>query len=396
MKLYRNLAQAVEEALSKIFDEGFLADRVVAHALKSNPKWGSRDRAFVSSCIYEIVRYKRLFEFPFETEAKEGNWHLFASWLHWKGIEPPVWPELEAFDFDVIALKVSEGLNIRPIAESIPDWLDQLGVKSFGEEKWAESIAALNQEAPLFIRWNSLMGSIGKLQSLFKKEGVNEIERFSDVGFKFLKRYNLSNLQSFKDGWYEVQDGASQLIAPFMELKAGMYVIDACAGAGGKSLHIASLMGDKGKILSMDVEQAKLEELSKRAKRANAGIISTALASSEAIDANKSKADRVLLDVPCSGSGVFRRNPHSKIRLTEEQFGQLLATQAEILDEYSTMCKSGGILVYATCSILPAENDEQVERFLANHTDFALIEKRTVLPQEEGFDGFFMAKMART
>ena len=175
-----------------------------------------------------------------------------------------------------------------------------------------------------------------------------------------------------------------------------MTVIDACSGAGGKSLHIAALMKNKGKIISMDVEERKLIELKKRAIRAGASIIETQLINSTTINKLKNTADRLLLDVPCSGLGVIRRNPDAKWKLNLDFINQIKKTQQEIISNYSQMLKPGGIMVYATCSILPSENQDQVEQFLSNNKNgFEFIEDRKVLPSE-GFDGFYMAAIKKT
>ncbi|MCB0664022.1 MAG: RNA methyltransferase, partial [Saprospiraceae bacterium] len=155
-------------------------------------------------------------------------------------------------------------------------------------------------------------------------------------------------------------------------------------------------MENKGNIISMDTEDWKLKELSKRAKRAKAYTIQTkVIESSKIIKRQEKSADRLLLDVPCTGLGVIRRNPDTKWKLTPEFLAEVQQTQAAIIEDYSKMVKPGGKMVYATCSILPAENEEQVEKFLNNHPDFELEKQETILPYEEGFDGFFMALLKR-
>ena len=209
-----------------------------------------------------------------------------------------------------------------------------------------------------------------------------------------VKRQNLQNVNEYKQGLFEIQDASSQLIAPFMELKEGMTVIDACAGAGGKSLHIAAKMNNKGKIISMDVEERKLLELKKRADRGGVSIIKTQLINDESLSKLKNTADRLLLDVPCTGLGVIKRNPDAKWKLSLEFVSEIRITQQKIISSYSQMLKQDGIMVYATCSILPSENQKQVELFLENNENFELIEDRKVLPSE-GFDGFYMAKLKK-
>jgi 16S rRNA (cytosine967-C5)-methyltransferase len=174
-----------------------------------------------------------------------------------------------------------------------------------------------------------------------------------------------------------------------------MRVIDACAGGGGKTLHIAALMQNKGRIISMDITQWKLDELKKRARRATASNIEPRLIEgSKTIKRLENSADRVLLDVPCSGSGVIKRNPDAKWKLNLDFIERTKAIQQKILSEYSSMTKKGGQLVYSTCSVLPSENRNQVDEFLKNNENFELIKDKTILPSE-GFDGFYMALIKR-
>ena len=211
-----------------------------------------------------------------------------------------------------------------------------------------------------------------------------------------VERKNVFLTDVFKKGLFEVQDASSQLVAPFLDVKPGQKVIDTCAGAGGKTLHLASLMENKGQIIAMDIYGHKLAELKKRAKRDGAHNIETrTIEGTKAIKKLKGKADRVLIDAPCSGIGVLKRNPDSKWKLNADFLDRIRKTQAEILDQYASMVKPGGKMVYATCSILPSENENQVKAFLKNHTDFRLTKDKKVSPAASGFDGFYMALLEK-
>jgi len=175
-----------------------------------------------------------------------------------------------------------------------------------------------------------------------------------------------------------------------------MRVVDACAGAGGKTLHLAALMKNKGTVIALDIHQWKLDELRRRATRAAADNIQTRLIEGPAVARLAGSADRVLLDVPCSGLGVLRRNPDTKWKLKPEELDRLRAEQADLLERYSKMTKPGGKLVYATCSILPSENDQQVATFLAAHNEWRLEQELHLRPDREGFDGFYAARLVRT
>jgi 16S rRNA (cytosine967-C5)-methyltransferase len=177
-----------------------------------------------------------------------------------------------------------------------------------------------------------------------------------------------------------------------------MRVIDACAGAGGKSLHLAALMENKGRILSMDTEGWKLQNAKLRARRAGISILEPrVIEGNKTIKRLKETADRLLLDVPCTGLGVLRRNPDTKWKISPESVAKVQEIQQEIIQNYSTMVKPGGIMVYATCSILPSENQDQVSKFLASERGkpFELVEDQKVLAQESGFDGFYIAKLKK-
>jgi 16S rRNA (cytosine967-C5)-methyltransferase len=211
------------------------------------------------------------------------------------------------------------------------------------------------------------------------------------------KRADIFKSKAFFDGQFEIQDASSQLVAPFLEVEAGMRVVDACAEHGGKTLHIASLMKNRGKILALDNADWKLDELLKRSTRAGVTIVETRpITTTKIVKRLKDKADRLLLDVPCSGLGVLRRNPDSKWRLTPEKMEEIKTLQAYILDKYTQMVKPGGKFVYSTCSILPSENQNQIQSFLARTNGvFILEEERSISPSLSGFDGFYMARLVK-
>lgn len=185
------------------------------------------------------------------------------------------------------------------------------------------------------------------------------------------------------------------MIAPLVAPQSGECVIDTCAGAGGKTLHLAALMKNKGRIIAMDVVPRKLKELTLRAKRAHRDIrIETKLITPEALTELKGVADRVLIDAPCSGLGTLKRQPDLKWRIKPAQLDEIRGIQSEILDSYTTMLKPGGRLVFATCSVLPSENRANVDRLL-KAGGFSLIEECTVSPAATGFDGFYAAVLVK-
>jgi 16S rRNA (cytosine967-C5)-methyltransferase len=195
-----------------------------------------------------------------------------------------------------------------------------------------------------------------------------------------------------------VQDASSQLVAPFLQVKPGQFVVDACAGAGGKSLHLAALMENKGQLLALDIYDYKLKQLKLRARRNGVHNLEPRLIqNTKVIKRLHNRADRVLIDAPCTGLGVLRRNPDAKWKLNPEFLQRVTATQSQLLEEYARMVKPGGKMVYATCSILPQENEEQLRKFLQKEcgSEWVLEEEKHCSPADSGFDGFYMARLSR-
>ena len=395
MKLYVNLARAVVSALEMIFDENRYADKVIEKVLKQNPKWGARDRRFIAETTYDIVRWVRFLQNI--TEAADGDyWKLLGGWCVLNQIPLPPWEEFKDLSEKRILERNIKMKSVRRIRESIPDWLDTLGEKELGK-RWEKELHALNEEAHVVLRTNTLKVSAKDLHILLQDSEVDTdyLRDFPDA-LVLKQRQNVFREPAFKDGLFEMQDAASQLVAPFLRVNPGMRVIDACAGAGGKTLHLAALMKNKGKLIAMDVEATKLTELHKRARRAGVSNLEIrTIDSSKTIKRLENSADRLLLHVPCSGLGVLKRNPDAKWKLSPEFIQNVRDLQQHILQDYCNMIKKQGLLVYSTCSVLPSENEEQVETFLKNNGEkFELLEEKHHWPSD-GFDGFYMALLRR-
>ena len=392
------MAEAVVNCVDRIFNDGWYADKVIEQTLKNNRKWGSRDRGFVAEYTYEMVRWWRLLQYAVGCEDRTDKgalWLCFAALHLKKGYDLPFWNEFKNLQPDKIYNRLKDERLERKIRESIPDWMDEIGEKELGTA-WDAEIKALNKTAPLVLRANKIKIGAKELQRVLQNEEVMA-ELVPNIPDALLvkKRSNLFTLKAFKDGLFEVQDGSSQLIAPLLKVEPGMRVIDACAGAGGKTLHLAAMMQNKGRIISMDTSSRKLEELMRRAKRAGINNVETKeIDSTKVIKRLEGSADRLLLDVPCSGMGVLRRNPDAKWKLKPQFIEEIKATQQEIISSYSTMLKPGGLMVYATCSILPSEDEQQVETFLNSHKTFVLLEQHRI-SATQGFDGFFMALLQK-
>ncbi len=401
MRLHRNLVFATIDSLHLIFNQNKQADKVLKDTLKRDKRWGARDRGFIAETTYDIVRWKRLYAEIAEVKEpfdRSNLFRIFTVWATLKGISLPDWPQFEGTPTRKIKGRFDELSKNRRFRESIPDWLDKLGQDELGKN-WDAEIAELNQLAPVVLRVNPLKSTLKEVQAALHEQ---EIETVAVKGYphalKLVERANVFITEQFKNGWFEVQDGASQKVAQLLDPKPGMRIVDACAGAGGKSLHIASLMENKGQVISLDIYQNKLNELKRRAKRNGIHNIETRLIeSTKSIKKLIGKADKVLIDAPCSGLGVLKRNPGTKWKLQPEFLDEIRTTQQELLVSYSRMVKPGGDLLYATCSILPSENTKQVKTFLKTEAgaEFSLTKEQKLMPSKTGFDGFYLALMKK-
>lgn len=401
MRLHRNLVFAVIDTLHLVFNEEKYADKEISRTLKRNKRWGSRDRGFIAETTYDIVRWKRLYSEIADVKApytRANLFRLFTVWATLKSIQIPDWPQFEETPTRRIKGRFDELSQIRKYKESIPDWLDELGEKELGKV-WDKEIHALNKQAPVVLRSNRLKTSPKELQITLDEEQIAAklLPDYPDA-LELYERKDVFKTEAFKKGFFEVQDASSQKIAYALDVKEGMRVVDTCAGAGGKSLHLAALMENKGQIIALDIYANKLKELKRRAKRAKAHNIETRhIDSTKVIKKLHDSADRVLIDAPCTGLGVLRRNPDAKWKLSPEFIKEITDKQSQILEQYSRIVKSGGKLVYATCSILPSENQDQIKKFLATEEGkkFNLTKDNKILTHVSGYDGFYYAILTK-
>lgn len=402
MRLHKNLVLAVLNGLHQIFNEEKYADKVVAQVLKSDKRWGSRDRGFIAETSYEIVRWKRLYATIADVQEplnRDDLWRIFAVWATLRGYPLPDWKPFEGTPTRRIKGRFETLRKERKYRESVPDWLDELAANSLGEKKWEKELEALNTVAPVVLRANALKILPKLLRNALLEDKITTqyLSKYPDA-LVLDERSNVFSTEAFQKGLFEVQDAASQCVAPFTQVESGMRVIDACAGAGGKSLHLAALMQNKGQLIALDIHQYKLRELKRRAKRAGAHNIETRLIeNNKIIKKLHGSADRVLLDAPCSGLGVLRRNPDAKWKLNPDFINRVIAEQQKILTQYAYMVKPGGKLIYVTCSILPQENEAQISEFLTTEIgqSFTLEKESHFWPSVQGFDGFYMARLER-
>lgn len=434
--------QAVLELLEEIEKTPRPADGLASAYFRARRYIGSHDRGAVSTMLYAILRaHARLGWWLEKNEAGNTPRARLIAWLAlaeqktadqagqlFSGgkFGPPPLAEEEKTLAEKLATHTLEHPEMpENVRAECPDWAYASLKKRFGGN-FAHEMEALLEPAPLDLRVNSLKAARADILAELEKAGVKAGPcKLSPFGIRIHNRPALNTLPMLKEGRVEIQDEGSQLVAAAVEAGAGMQVVDFCAGAGGKTLAIAAQMKNKGRILACDVLEKRLKRSTERFRRAGIHNIETRPLKNERdpwIKKHRAKFDRVLVDAPCTGVGAWRRNPDARWRAevdasenaeeTEAQMpvkeagGRLQALgpglealvklQAEILDSAARLVKPGGRLIYATCSLLPEENEEQVEKFLAAHADFTL--KPPVLsltPAENGTDGFFAAVMER-
>lgn len=406
MKLHFHLIAQIIRSLRDIFVDRRYADKVVEFAFKKHPKWGSRDRRLFAEAVYEIVRHWRWYwhlaglpdaeHAQREALTEERLWQVWGAYWLMAGNDLPFFDEVSGVRRGAVMERAKEEVPAA-VRASVPDWMDARLGRELGEA-WTAIRDTLNTPAEVYLRVNTLKTERRSLKTRLAQEGfITETLKDIPTALHMKQRYNVFGMAAFKEGLFEVQDASSQKVAPFLEVEPGMKVVDACAGAGGKTLHMAALMQNKGKIIALDVHDWKLAELRKRAARAGVDVAETrVIEGTKTLKRLQGYADRLLLDVPCSGLGVLRRNPDAKWKLSETEIERLTVEQQDILTRYCAMVKPGGKMVYATCSILPAENEKQVQAFLAAHgQDWTLEEELKINPADTGHDGFYAARLRR-
>lgn len=302
---------------------------------------------------------------------------------------------------------------------NVQEWVAPHLIEAYGEG-WGREIAALETPPPVDLRVNQLKATVEQAREALAREGIEtEPMRFAAHGLRLKRRLSVVSGEAFQNGLVEIQDEGSQLVAALVDARPGMQVADYCAGAGGKTLAMAAGMNNKGRVVAMDVYESRLDRSAQRLRRAGAHNVER-----RALDENNRKwlkrqaraFDRVLVDAPCTGTGTWRRNPDGRWTLQPKDLAELVPKQAAILDAAARLVKPGGGLIYATCSVLPAENEHQVAAFLERHPEFEAVPAgdiwRDVMaseppaelnaspylrlsPLKHGTDGFFAATLVR-
>lgn len=406
--------QANIELLDVFFETNAPFDIITAKFFKSNRWIGASDRREISKIAYDIFRnFEKL---RFYTKNITGNFGRAYVITYLKKI----------LKMDDIITEVFSGQKYHPnklsdfekrfccaldeIKElpehavlNYPKWLEDSLHKAF-PENFSENLLALNQPAEVVLRVNTIKTDRRTVLDMLKKSGIEaEVTAIAPNGIVLHGRISRGH-EILQQGLAEIQDEGSQLIAENCEPENSKVVIDFCAGAGGKTLALAALMRNKGRIFAMDKYSQRLQNTHLRCRRAGVDNVTCLELSNKWIKRHAETADVVLVDAPCSGTGTWRRNPDMRAKFKQQDLQELIVLQKEILNTAFTLVKPEGRLVYATCSVLCEENEEQIQDFLQNHSQFSLLNTKycankegvmRLSPYQDGTDGFFTAVLER-
>jgi 16S rRNA (cytosine967-C5)-methyltransferase len=393
------LSPEIFKTLRVIFWENVYATKAIQITLKLHPEWEENKRAVFSETVYDLIRWWRSLWYIIDREPSSEEkdlQKLITIYLFSKKGDITALQKKRELDASQVLLRIETTKASRILRESIPDWLDVQGEKELGF-RWDTVITSLNKNPDLIIRVNILKTTAKELLMILRKEGIiAEPLDWNPDALSIREKTNVFKLLSFNAGLFEVQDAASQMVCRILDPQPGMRVVDACAGEGSKTLHLAALMKNKGKIIALDTQEWRLRELRKRATKAGVDTIEIRLiTSSKVYKRMKDTADRLLLDVPCSGLGTLQRNPDIKWKLTSKDLDRLKRLQQNLLESYCTILKPLGNMVYSVCSIFSSEGEDQVQRFLKNHQDFRLLNEKRYWPDIDRTDGFYIALIQR-
>jgi 16S rRNA (cytosine967-C5)-methyltransferase len=430
-----------QELLGNIRVSSKPADSLMDAFFRSHKYLGSHDRKFVAESVYGTLRHLRRCEFILQRaigqefqilRKKDGFLLLAVTYLVAVDQRPLTSADVVSKDSSPAFQRGVEALlknlsNKYPIAEdnvierigieySYPSWIVQRLFAEFGREETEKICQSLNEPAPLTLRVNTLKTTVELCQEVLNKEDVQCTRTaLSQYGLQITQRVNVFSLKSFQDGYFEMQDEGSQILPLLIDPKPTSKILDACAGAGGKTLGFAAIMKNRGEIFATDTNGYRLKELKKRSRRAGAFNIRPLEVATvgDLPDKFKDYFDVVFVDAPCSGLGTIRRNPGMKWTVTEETVNEVSKKQSGILRQCASLVKPGGRLVYATCTLIKQENEDVVNQFVAEFQQFNLVLPEPMLaklgvkqatsgnfikllPHVHGTDGFFCATMVKS
>lgn len=416
MELNTRSFSALAEVLDVILDFKDPADSVLHRFFRANPKLGKQERALVAEVAYTVLRHKRSLEkliggrvTPRQYAAVALNKYIGIGSAKLKTI-------LSEREIDWLTDLKSRTSEFLPAEQAeLPDWLYERLLPEYGAEQLQALANALNRPALLDVRANIARTSRDEVVTIFSEQGLQAIPTpYAPTGIRLGAKIALGEHSLFKHGLVEVQDEGSQLLALLVAPKRREMVADFCAGAGGKTLALGALMHSQGRLYAFDVSQKRLDKFSPRLKRSglsNVQVQTLAHERDARLKRLHGKIDRVLVDAPCSGLGTLRRNPDLKWRQQPRDIDEMQAKQNAILMSAAKLVKVGGRLIYATCSLLRAENEDVVAAFLQQNPHFSLLNCAEILRQQHigldtgeylklspnlhGTDGFFAAVMQR-
>ena len=420
-----NLLRQAAMLLTNLLDFNSPADAKLGEFFRNNRELGTKDRAFVAESVYGVLR--RLRYLSAVTANEEGDpddaRKLILAWLlrvQGKSIRElePILSEQQTEWAQKIKAKSTDNFPLAVQAD-VRDWLWDKLVAQYGDAEALTICRSMFEQAALDLRVNTIKGNRDEVLALMLaentvKHNVIEITPYSPIGIRMGAKLNISKHLLFEAGKIEVQDEGSQLLVYLVAPKRGQMVADFCAGAGGKTLAIGALMKNTGRLYAFDISEKRLFNLGKRLKRSGLSNLHAQVISSEndpKLKRLNGKFDRVLVDAPCTGLGTLRRNPDLKWRQTEQDMVELNVKQTNILARAAKLVRTGGRLIYATCSLLNDENELIAEAFLNTNADFKLVPANEVLAQQQikvdtgkylkllphlhGTDGFFAAVFER-
>ena len=407
------------QALAEAMRGERAADVALRAFFRAHPGLGRRDRTRIAESVFDVLRQRRLYERLVASEEPASEEPAFPV------PEPAVPREahlqalLEASDsLRAGRIAIPDGLPFA-VRHSLPDWLARALLEQFGEAEARALAAALLEPAPLDLRANVLKADRAAVRAELDEAGIETRELpHSPWALRASGKPSLERTKGYVEGRFEVQDVGSQLLAMLVAPRRGQTVVDLCAGAGGKTLALAAAMRSTGHLYACDVSARRLQRMRQRLARSGADNVHPIVLSDER-DARlarlHARADAVLVDAPCTGTGTLRRAPDLKWRLHDFELDGFVARQRALLDAAAALVRPGGHLVYSTCSLLAAENDEQRDAFEARHPDFARCDPRPVLagqgaclheeatadgtlrllPHRDDCDGFFAVRWKR-
>jgi 16S rRNA (cytosine967-C5)-methyltransferase len=400
--------QAYDEARARGWP--FLSD-VLEGALRGAPE---EDRAVATAVTQALVRYDRLLAFASGSASSEARAEALLELLRGQT------------DLSPRLARIADPTERLGTTHSMPDWLVDVVRGELGEAATPAALARMNEPPPRVARVNTLKTTREVCVAALAEEGIEaQPTAHAAQGLVLQGRRSMFRTQAFARGEIEAQDEASQLVADLVAPPPRSFAVDACAGAGGKTLALAALLGGKGKLLALDASPGKLDELRRRARRAGASNVEARtvdlLEPADAFAELDGRASRVLVDAPCTGLGAIRRNPEARWRLRKDDLSRMVIAQAGLCKAAARLVAPRGRLVYATCSFLPSEGEVAVDFFLSEHPDFTLVTARDVLGRartervatpdgrylrtwrfdgapdggDDGMDGFFAAVLRR-